>query len=116
MVEHVTLAVVQGTCKEHCPERLAVFTLLEDLGVFIPPLLHRGFVAPDSLRICRGPVHEVRVLPRHFFERVAAQLKKAWFANMIGLPGRAASVTIIGIRVRRTASTKKPPCSRTLFS
>src|SRR4051812_20543015 len=38
---------------------------------------------------------------------------KARFVEMIGLPGRVASVTSIGIRVRRTASTNTPPCSRT---
>src|SRR5215211_7216563 len=38
---------------------------------------------------------------------------KARLAKMIGLPGRVASVTSIGIRVRRTASTNTPPCSRT---
>src|SRR4051812_30869256 len=38
---------------------------------------------------------------------------KARLAKMIGLPGRSASVTSIGIRVRRTASTNTPPCSRT---
>src|SRR3954471_9894298 len=38
---------------------------------------------------------------------------KARFVKTIGLPGRVASVTSIGIRVRRTASTNTPPCSRT---
>src|SRR3954452_16187249 len=34
---------------------------------------------------------------------------KARLGKMIGLPGRVASVTSIGIRVRRTASTNTPP-------
>src|SRR5215207_6656330 len=38
---------------------------------------------------------------------------KARLAKMIGLPGSVASVTSIGIRVTRTASTNMPPCCPT---
>jgi hypothetical protein len=48
----------------------------------------------------------VRILPEQLVHAVAGQINE-------GLPGKVASVTSIGMRVRRTASTNIPPCCRT---
>src|SRR5215217_6635383 len=44
-------AVVQGTGKQHRPERFAVLPILEDLDRIVAPLVDGGLVLPDCIRV-----------------------------------------------------------------
>src|SRR3954454_24443304 len=66
-------AVVQGTGKQHRPERFAVLPILEDLDRIIAPLVDGGFVLPNCISVGLLAVHEMRVLPEQCASRRPAR-------------------------------------------
>src|SRR4051812_32277342 len=107
------LAIAQRTGEQHRPERFAVLPILEDLDRIVAPLVDGGLVLPNCISVGLLAIHEMRVLPEQLVLGVAGQLDEGPICEDDRVAGQGASVTSIGIRVRRTASTNTPPCSRT---
>jgi hypothetical protein len=72
-------------------------------------LVHRGGVSPDGYGIGSPTVQEVGSCPTISSRARPGSSTKALFAITIGFPWSVASVTIIGMRVSRTACTTIPP-------
>ena len=76
--------------------------------VYLPAMMMFVVGLAFALWYTAAPSHHLMLVILSGLSAVAGVL-----LFILGLPGSVASVTSMGIRVARTASTKMPPCSRT---
>src|SRR5215213_4629493 len=88
MTDNFALPVVERAGEQHGSKRSAVFAVLQDLQGLIPACADRSLILLNSRGVGVLPVHEMRILPEQFVDRVAGQLDEGLVGKGDGVAGQ----------------------------